>query len=69
MLLKFIIIMELIFLMLMMIFNDICKNINDGKDVLLKDKEKYYLNNNNLCMKGCYYNKLDYQIKKSKCIC
>ena len=69
MLLKFIIIMELIFLMLMMIFNDICKNINDGKDVLLKDKEKYYLNNNNLCMKGCYFNKLDYKIKKSNCIC
>ena len=50
-------------------FNNICKNINDGKDILLKEREKYYYQKENLCMDNCNYIKIDYEKGKSICKC
>ena len=50
-------------------FNDICKIINDGNDILLKEREKYYYQNEGLCMDNCSYIKINYEKGKSNCNC
>ena len=50
-------------------FNNICKILNDNHDILLKEREKYYYQNETLCMDNCLYNKLDYINRKNYCIC
>ena len=50
-------------------FNDICKNINDGNNILLKERKKYYYQNEELCVNNCRYTKMNYENGKSNCNC
>ena len=50
-------------------FNDICNSINDGNNILFKEREKKYYHKKNLCINNCIYDKMDYEKRKSICKC
>jgi len=53
-------------------YNDICYTITseDGTDVLLKDRQKEFINNDNLvCQEDCDFSQYDYETFKAKCSC
>lgn len=51
-------------------FNDICFPFDDnGKDVTLKERRKYYFENNTLCEEGCDYVQINFNSSRVDCSC
>ena len=53
-------------------YNDICypSTSESGTDIILKDRQKEYVNNNlSLCESGCTFSRYDSNTKKAICIC
>ena len=52
-------------------FNDLCfqNKIDEGKDIIVKDRRTDIYQNISLCQNGCKYNGMNYNLMVANCIC